>query len=61
MREEEVSDTLDIETKFRRRLAEKLIARGYEGAALEAKIDELLRRGVKLRLNVAEILGELAT
>jgi hypothetical protein len=41
---------LDAETEFRRRLAEKLAARGYEGAALALKIEELLRLEIPLRL-----------
>jgi hypothetical protein len=56
---QDTDELLDAETDFRRRLAVKLAARGYEGAALEARIDELLRTGVKLRLNIPEILGEL--
>jgi hypothetical protein len=58
MSEHEAMETLDAETEFRRRLALKLAARGHEGAALEAKIDELLRKGVNLRLNIAEIAAD---
>jgi len=58
MGEHEAIETLDAETEFRRRLALKLAARGYEGAALEDKITELLRKGVNLRLNIAEITAE---
>lgn len=57
MREDGSIETIDVEMDFRRRLAVKLRARGYEGAVLEQKIDELLRKGVKLRLNIPEILG----
>jgi hypothetical protein len=57
MLEGETTEQLDdAETEFRRRLAQKLGARGYSGAALESKIEELLRKGVNLRLNVEEIL-----
>ncbi len=45
----------DAETEFRHRLVQKLAARGYEGAAIDRKVEELLRRGVKLRLNIDEI------
>ncbi len=41
---------LVAETEFRRGLAEKLAARGYEGAALAQKIEELLRLEIPLRL-----------
>lgn len=41
----------DAETEFRRRLAAKLAARGYAGQELEVKVAELLRKGVKLRLD----------
>jgi len=58
MGEHEAIETLDVETDFCRRLALKLAARGYEGAALEDKINELLRKGVNLRLNIAEITAE---
>jgi hypothetical protein len=45
------TDTLlDAETEFRRRLALKLSERGYSGAALAAKIEELLRLDIPLRL-----------
>ncbi len=44
-------------TDFRRRLAVKLAARGCEGAALQAKIEELLQKKIPLRLNMDEILG----
>ncbi len=47
----------EAESEFRRRLAAKLKVRGYEGAALERKIEELLRKPVGLRLNLEEILG----
>jgi hypothetical protein len=57
MAESQAIEMLDAETEFRRRLAIKLRARGYEGPALESKIAELLRTGVKLRLPVDEILG----
>ena len=50
-----IEDLHDAETEFRRRLAIKLRARGYDGEALEAKIEELLRKGVKLRLDIAEL------
>ncbi len=50
-------DLRDAEGEFRRRLRQKLAARGYAGAGLDAKVDELLRKGVKLRLNVEEILN----
>jgi len=49
--------TADGESEFRRRLAIKLAARGYCGPELEAKIEELLRKGVKLRLDVEDIVG----
>jgi hypothetical protein len=54
---EAIEELPDAETEFRRRLAVKLAARGYDGAALQNKIEELLRTGVKLRLNVDEITG----
>ncbi len=47
----------DAETEFRRRLAEKLSVRGYAGAALDRRIEELLRSGVKLTLNIDQIIG----
>jgi hypothetical protein len=46
----------DGETEFRRRLAAKLEARGFSGAELDAKIADLLRKGVALRLNLEVIL-----
>ena len=55
MSEHDTVALLDAETEFRRRLTGKLAARGYEGDALEAKIRELLSKGVALRLNIAEI------
>ncbi len=55
MGEHDAVELLDAETEFRRRLAVKLVARGYEGDALEAKINELLCKGINLRLNIAEI------
>ena len=54
---EAIEDLHDAETEFRRRLAVKLRARGYDGEALENKIIELLRKGVNLRLNINEIMG----
>jgi hypothetical protein len=48
----------DAETDFRRRLAEKLLQRGYSGDQLALKIEELLRRGVNLRLDVAAIMRD---
>jgi len=62
--EDDTMDTASETTKtpaeieFRRRLAAKLTERGFEGAALEARIDELLRRGVKLRLDVEKLMEE---
>jgi hypothetical protein len=51
MLEEQTTPELnDAETEFRRRLAEKLTARGYSGAALARKIEELLRLEIPLRL-----------
>ena len=47
----------DAETEFRRRLSQKLAAKGYEGPELENRIEELLRKGAKLKLNIDEILG----
>jgi hypothetical protein len=44
----------DAETEFRWRLAQKLLARGYEGTALAQKIDELLRLEIPLRLPPAD-------
>lgn len=44
------NEALDAETEFRRRLGEKLAARGYEGDALANKIEELLRLEIPLRL-----------
>jgi hypothetical protein len=52
----EMFELLDAETEFRRRLAIKLTARGYEGPALEQKIAELLAKPVNLRLDVEGIL-----
>jgi hypothetical protein len=49
----------DAETEFRARLTAKLQLRGYHGAELEQKIEDLLRKGVKLRLDVPEILKHL--
>ncbi len=57
MREDEAVEILDAETEFRRRLSLKLAARGYEGPALQAKIGELLRLEINLRLNISEISG----
>ena len=57
MGEREAVEMLDAETEFRRRLALKLAARGYEGQALQVKIEELLRLEIPLRLNIAEITG----
>jgi len=51
----EIEELHDAETEFRRRLAIKLRARGYDGAELEERIDELLRTGVGLRLDIAEL------
>ncbi len=51
----DIEDLYDAETGFRRRLAMKLCARGCDGEALEAKIGELLRKGVNLRLDIAEL------
>jgi hypothetical protein len=51
MGEHEAHEMLDdAETEFRRRLAVKLAARGYAGEALAAKIEELLRLKIPLRL-----------
>jgi hypothetical protein len=47
----------DAGAEFRRRLAQKLAARDYEGQALESKISEPFRKGVKMRLNIDEIIG----
>jgi hypothetical protein len=47
----------DAETEFRRRLAMKLSERGYSGAALAGKVEELLRKGVKLKLEIDDITG----
>jgi len=47
----------DAESEFRRRLAAKLQSKGYAGCELETKIDELLSKGVNLRLSVEEILA----
>ncbi len=47
---QDIDELLDAETEFRRRLARKLAARGYEGAALAQKIEELLRLEIPLRL-----------
>jgi hypothetical protein len=58
MRDGAVSEELaDAGTEFRRRLAAKLAARGYGGAALRDRIEELLRTVVKRRLNIDEIMG----
>ena len=48
----------DAETEFRRRLREKLAARGVAAAEIDARIDMLLRQGVKLKLDSAAILGD---
>jgi hypothetical protein len=53
----EAIEMLDAETEFRRRLAIKLTAKGYDADALASKIEGLLRTGVKLRLPVDEVLG----
>jgi hypothetical protein len=51
MSDGEVVGTLgSAETEFRRRLAIKLRARGYDEQALERKIEELLRKEIPLRL-----------
>jgi hypothetical protein len=57
MRVDGTIERSDVERAFRARLATKLAARGYAGAELEQKIDELLRKGLNLRLNIAEITG----
>jgi len=57
MREDGTIEAIDVEMEFRRRLAAKLRERGYQGPELEQKVEELLRKGVKLRLNIPEILG----
>ena len=54
---ETTANLYDAEMEFRRRLSQKLTAKGYEGPALENKIEELLRKGVNLKLNIDEILG----
>jgi hypothetical protein len=46
----EAETLLDGETEFRRRLGVKLAARGYAGPALAAKLEELLRQDIPLRL-----------
>ena len=46
----EIEGLHDAETEFRRRLAVKLRARGYDGVALENKIEDLLRLEIPLRL-----------
>jgi hypothetical protein len=50
MADGEAIEMLDAETEFRRRLAIKLRAKGYEGDSLHSKIEELLRLDIPLRL-----------
>ena len=52
-----IETPFDAEREFRHRLAAKLAARGYDGTALQDKINELLRTGVKFRLNIEQILS----
>ena len=51
---QDIEGLKDAETEFRWRLAQKLVARGYEGAALAQKIQELLRLEIPLRLPPAD-------
>jgi hypothetical protein len=46
------------ERDFRTPLAKKLAARGYEAAALSARVDELLKRGGTLRRDVEKLLQD---
>ena len=52
------TEMMPAEIDSRRRLAAKLAARGYEGAASDERIEELLRRGVRLRLDVEKLMNE---
>jgi hypothetical protein len=47
------------ETEFRRRLTVKLRARGYDGPALQRKIEELLRKEIPLRL-LPDDMGDMS-
>jgi hypothetical protein len=42
------------EAVFRRKLREKLVARGYKGGELERKLEELIAAPVRFRLDLSE-------
>lgn len=49
----------DAETEFRRRMTEKLRARGLSGSSLQARMEALLESGVNLSLDEAIIRDEM--
>lgn len=42
------------EVVFRRKFRQKLVARGYQGAELDRKVDELMNAPVRFRLDLDE-------
>jgi hypothetical protein len=44
----------DAEAVFRHKFRQKLAARGYAGAELDRKVDELMRAPVRFRLDLDE-------
>jgi hypothetical protein len=44
----------DAEAVFRRKFRGKLAARGYSGAELDRRVDELMNAPVRFRLNLGE-------
>jgi hypothetical protein len=46
--------TEDAEAVFRRKFREKLAARGYRGADLDRKVEELMSAPVRFRLDLSE-------
>jgi hypothetical protein len=44
----------DAEAVFRRKFREKLAARGYRGADLDRKVEELMSAPVRFRLDLSE-------
>jgi len=44
----------DAEAVFRRKFREKLTARGYRGADLDRKVEELMSAPVRFRLDLSE-------
>ena len=44
----------EAEAVFRRKFREKLLARGYRGAELDRKVEELMSAPVRFRLDLSE-------